>query len=51
MAALYAVATVMTDASPEATLEWIETDVMYVYFKTAMHRVKARDLERESRSR
>ena len=44
-----AVATVMPDGSPEATLVWIETDGGYIYFNTAMHRLKARNLERDPR--
>jgi PPOX class probable F420-dependent enzyme len=43
------VATVMADGSPEATLVWIETDGTYVYFNTAMHRLKARNLQRDPR--
>ncbi len=43
------VATVMPDGSPEATLVWIETDGTYVYFNTAVHRVKARNLQRDPR--
>jgi PPOX class probable F420-dependent enzyme len=43
------VATVMPDGSPEATLVWIETDGTYVYFNTAMHRLKARNLKRDPR--
>jgi PPOX class probable F420-dependent enzyme len=44
------VATVMPDGSPEATLVWIETDGSYIYFNTAMHRVKARNLQRDHRA-
>jgi PPOX class probable F420-dependent enzyme len=44
------VATVMPDGSPEATLVWIETDGSYIYFNTAMHRVKARNLQRDPRA-
>jgi len=40
------VATVMRDGSPEATVIWIESDADYVYFNTAMHRLKARNLQR-----
>jgi PPOX class probable F420-dependent enzyme len=43
------VATVMADGSPEATLVWIETDGNYIYFNTAMHRLKARNLQRDPR--
>jgi PPOX class probable F420-dependent enzyme len=43
------VATVMPDGSPEATLVWIETDGTYIYFNTAMHRLKARNLQRDPR--
>jgi PPOX class probable F420-dependent enzyme len=43
------VATVMADGSPEATLVWIETDGTYIYFNTAMHRLKARNLKRDPR--
>jgi PPOX class probable F420-dependent enzyme len=43
------VATVMRDGSPEATVVWIETDGTYVYFNTAMHRLKARNLQRNPR--
>jgi PPOX class probable F420-dependent enzyme len=43
------VATVMPDGSPEATIVWIETDGTYVYFNTAMHRLKASNLERDPR--
>jgi PPOX class probable F420-dependent enzyme len=43
------VATAMPDGSPEATLVWIETDGTYVYFNTAMHRLKARNLKRDPR--
>jgi len=43
------VATVMPDGSPEATLVWIETDGTYIYFNTALHRLKARNLKRDPR--
>ena len=43
------VATVMPDGSPEATLVWIETDGTYIYFNTAIHRLKARNLKRDPR--
>src|SRR4029077_13173377 len=41
------VATLMPDGSPEATVIWIETDGTYIYFNTAMHRLKARNLQRD----
>src|SRR5258708_19656317 len=44
------VATVMADGSPEASLGWIETDGTYIYFNTAMHRLKARNLKRDPRA-
>lgn len=40
------VATVMPDGSPEATVIWVESDAEHVYFNTAMHRLKARNLQR-----
>jgi PPOX class probable F420-dependent enzyme len=43
------VATVMADGGPEATLVWIETDGTYIYFNTAIHRLKARNLKRDPR--
>ena len=43
------VATVMPNGSPEATVVWIETDGTYIYFNTAMHRLKARNLQRDPR--
>ena len=43
------VATVMADGSPEATLVWIESDGTYIYFNTALHRLKARNLKRDPR--
>jgi len=43
------VATVMPDGSPEATLVWVESDADFVYFNTAMHRLKARNLQRDPR--
>src|SRR5256885_11551927 len=43
------VATVMPDGSPEATVVWIESDADHVYFNTAMHRLKARNLQRDPR--
>jgi PPOX class probable F420-dependent enzyme len=43
------VATVMPDGSPEATVVWIETDGKHIYFNTAMHRLKARNLQRDPR--
>ena len=39
----------MPDGSPEATLVWIETDGNHIYFNTAMHRLKARNLKRDPR--
>ena len=39
----------MPDGSPEATLVWIETDGTYIYFNTAVHRLKARNLKRDPR--
>jgi len=43
------VSTIMPDGSPEATIVWIEADEDYVYFNTAMHRLKARNLQRDPR--
>jgi PPOX class probable F420-dependent enzyme len=43
------VATVNADCSPEATVIWIETDGQYIYFNTALHRIKARNLLRDNR--
>jgi len=43
------VATVNPDCSPEATVIWIETDGEYIYFNTALHRLKARNLQRDNR--
>ena len=43
------VATVMPDGSPEATVVWIETDGVHIYFNTAFPRLKARNLERDNR--
>ncbi len=43
------VATVMPDGSPEATVIWIESDPEHVYFNTAMHRLKARNIQRDPR--
>ena len=43
------VATVMPDGGPEATVVWIESDADYVYFNTAMHRLKAKNLQRDPR--
>jgi PPOX class probable F420-dependent enzyme len=43
------VATMMPDGSPEATVVWIESDGELIYFNTAMHRLKARNLERDPR--
>jgi PPOX class probable F420-dependent enzyme len=39
----------MPDGSPEATLVWIETDGIYIYFNTAFPRLKARNLEGDPR--
>jgi PPOX class probable F420-dependent enzyme len=36
----------MPDGSPEATVIWVESDSDHVYFNTAMHRLKARNLQR-----
>ena len=36
----------MPNGSPEATVVWIETDGKFIYFNTAMHRLKARNLQR-----
>jgi PPOX class probable F420-dependent enzyme len=44
------VATVMADGSPEATVVWIESDAEHVYFNTAMHRLKAGNLQRNPRA-
>ena len=43
------VSTVMPDGSPEATVVWVEADEDHVYFNTAMHRLKARNLQRDPR--
>jgi PPOX class probable F420-dependent enzyme len=43
------VATVNPDCSPEATVIWIESDGKYIYFNTALHRLKARNLLRDNR--
>jgi PPOX class probable F420-dependent enzyme len=43
------VVTVMPDGSPEATVVWIDTDGTYVYFNTALHRLKARNIQRDPR--
>jgi PPOX class probable F420-dependent enzyme len=43
------VSTVMPDGSPEATIVWVEADTEHVYFNTAMHRLKARNLQRDPR--
>jgi PPOX class probable F420-dependent enzyme len=43
------VATLMPDGSPEATVVWIDSDAEHVYFNTAMHRLKARNLQRDPR--
>jgi PPOX class probable F420-dependent enzyme len=39
----------MPDGSPEATLVWVEADADHVYFNTAMHRLKAMNLQRDPR--
>jgi PPOX class probable F420-dependent enzyme len=39
----------MPDGGPEATVVWIESDADHVYFNTAMHRLKARNLQRDPR--
>jgi PPOX class probable F420-dependent enzyme len=44
------VATVMPDGSPEATVVWIDCDGEHIYFNTAMHRLKARNLQRDPRT-
>jgi PPOX class probable F420-dependent enzyme len=43
------VATVMPDGSPEVTVVWVGSDAEHVYFNTAMHRLKARNLARDPR--
>ncbi len=43
------VATVMPDGGPEATVVWIESDADHVYFNTAIHRLKAKNLQRDPR--
>src|SRR5260370_17637358 len=43
------VATVNADCSPEATVIWFETDRTFIYFNTALHRIKARNLLRDNR--
>ena len=43
------VSTIMPDGSPEATIVWVESDAHHVYFNTAMHRLKARNLHRDPR--
>jgi PPOX class probable F420-dependent enzyme len=40
------IATVMADGTPQVTPVWIDTDGEHVYFNTARHRVKLRNLER-----
>ena len=39
----------MPDGSPEATVVWIESDREHIYFNTATHRLKARNLRRDPR--
>jgi PPOX class probable F420-dependent enzyme len=43
------VATVMPDGSPEATVVWIETDGKFIFFNTALRRLKALNLQRDNR--
>jgi PPOX class probable F420-dependent enzyme len=43
------VATVMPDGGPEATVIWVQSDADHVYFNTAMHRLKAKNLQRNPR--
>ena len=43
------VATVMPDGGPEATVVWVQSDADHVYFNTAMHRLKAKNLQRDPR--
>ncbi len=43
------VATVMPDGSPESTIVWVECDGEHVYFNTAMHRLKAKNVQRDPR--
>ena len=43
------VSTIMPDGSPEATIVWVEADEDHVYFNTAMHRLKARNIQRDPR--
>jgi len=43
------VCTVMPDGSPEATVVWVESDSDHVYFNTAMHRLKVRNIQRDPR--
>jgi PPOX class probable F420-dependent enzyme len=40
------VATVMADGTPQLTPVWIDTDGEHVFFNTAKHRVKYRNLQR-----
>jgi PPOX class probable F420-dependent enzyme len=40
------IATVMADGTPQVTPVWIDTDGEHVFFNTAKHRVKFRNLER-----
>ena len=39
----------MPDGSPEATVVWVESDADHVYFNTAMHRLKVRNIQRDPR--
>jgi PPOX class probable F420-dependent enzyme len=43
------VSTVMADGGPEATVVWVASDPEHIYFNTAMHRLKARNLQRDPR--
>ena len=43
------VSTIMPDGSPESTIVWVEADDDHVYFNTAMHRLKARNIQRDPR--
>ena len=43
------VSTTMPDGSPESTIVWVEADGDHVYFNTAMHRLKARNIQRDPR--
>src|SRR5437879_13184482 len=43
------VANIMPDCSPEATVVWIETDGTYIYFNTALPRLKPSNLQSDHR--